>query len=403
MEELKRRKFLQLSALSALPAFLPAVHAFSAPALTSLTKEKYSPGEMADTDVVSFVSEGPNYNPVEYVKKLQEIMAGSEISRDFYGQGGVIEQLCKKMAKVTGKEAAVYIPTGTLANQLAISVLSGENSKVFVQETSHVYRDEADASQTLYNKRLIPLAKGGTFFTAEELEASVNYHRQEEVFKTGVGAVSIEVPVRRTDNCTVPYEEIKKISAYCKKNNFKLHLDGARLHLASAFTGVSVKEYADHFDTVYMCMYKYLGANGGAILCGANDLISKMDHLVKIHGGSIFSNWPNAAIALHNLEGIDERMKKMVSKWTELSALLNKVPGLKITAPAGNTNVFLLNVSAKIKVAEMKDSLRKKFFIYTAIADEKGTIRLHINETLLKRDNESIVKAFSESVSSASS
>lgn len=102
------------------------------------------------------------------------------------------------------------MPSGTMANQLAIAVLSDENTKVFVQDTSHVYRDEADAAQSVFNKRLMPLAKNETYFTLEILKQAIENPGNEEVFKSGIGCVSIENPVRRTDERMVPIEEIKR-------------------------------------------------------------------------------------------------------------------------------------------------------------------------------------------------
>lgn len=99
---------------------------------------------------------------------------------------------------------------------------------------------------------------------AQQLQNAVENLKTDEYLQTGIGAVSIENPVRRSDGRFVPFEEIKKISAYCRSNNIKLHLDGARIYMASAWTGVPVKEYGSYFDTVYISLYKYLGASGGA-------------------------------------------------------------------------------------------------------------------------------------------
>ena len=160
-----------------------------------------------------------------------------------------------------------------------------------------MYRDEADAAQSIFNKRLIALAKNETFFTADQLQKAIENLDNEEVFKSGIGCVSIENPVRRSDGRMIPIDEIKKISEYCRSKNIKLHLDGARLHMASAWSGISLKEYSSYFDTVYISLYKYLGASGGAILCGDKSLIEKMPHMIKIHGGNMFGNWLNAAMA----------------------------------------------------------------------------------------------------------
>ena len=184
------------------------------------------------------------------------------------------------------------MPSGTMANQLAIKVLSGDNVKVFVQETSHVYRDEADAAQLVHDKRLIPLAKGEPYFTAEELDASIGYHKSGEHFNTGIGAVSIEVPVRRNDGRMIPFEELKRVSAYCRKQNIKLHLDGARLFMASAWSGVPVKEYSSHFDTVYISLYKYFGASAGAVQLALLEL-EIAGRLVRHAGGRVSLGAPD--------------------------------------------------------------------------------------------------------------
>src|SRR5678815_121641 len=135
----------------------------------------------------------------------------------------------------------------------------------------------------------------------------------------------------------IPIGEIKKISEYCRSKNIRLHLDGARIYMASAWSGIPVKEYASYFDTVYISLYKYLGASGGAILCGDSAVIEKMPHLIKIHGGNMFGNWLNAAMALHRLDGIEERLKEAIRRSKEIFASLNDM-GIKITELDGGTN-----------------------------------------------------------------
>jgi len=243
-----RRTFLKHSGLGLLPAALPFASSYASPSQQNA---------QSNTPAIKFFGDGEMFEPTEYINELQKADAVSSIVVDRYGAGGAIEALEKKFAEITGKEKAIYLPTGTLANQLAIAVLSGEKTKVFVQDTSHVYRDEADAAQSVFQKRLMPLAKNETYFTAEQLKSAIESLAQEEVFQSGVGAVSIENPVRRTFGRIVPIEEVEKISTYCRNNNIKLHLDGARLFMASAWSGVPIKKYASYFDTVYISLYKY--------------------------------------------------------------------------------------------------------------------------------------------------
>jgi len=392
MEYLKRRNFLKLSGLSVLPAVIGGGKALAAGVDSGAVKTP-------ELEVVTFTDDGVFYEPAAYLNKLQEIgRTPGAIGQDFYGHGGAVEQLEKRFASITGKEAAVCMPTGTLANQLAISVLSGENTKVFVQETSHIFRDEADAAQSIFGKRLIPLARGEAFFTLEDLQAAIEYNNREEVFKSGIGAIAIENPVRRNDGKVVPLREIKRISAFCKSNGYKLHLDGARLYLAAAFSGVSIQEYSSYFDTVYISLYKYLGAHGGAVLCGDKAVIGKMEHLIKVHGGTVFSNWSNAAMALHHLEGIDERLKQSAARAKDLFLQLNALPGLEIKALNGGSNIYDFKLRESIDAKQFSDALASKYKIMVSPRKVDGVIKLRVNETLLRRDVAGIVKAFAETL-----
>jgi threonine aldolase len=396
MSAYKRRDFLKLSSLSA----LPLIAAATAPVNAFAAEES---GPTKDSEAVYFINDGIFYRPEDFINKLQEINTANPIERDSYGEGGAMEKLLKKFVEITGKEAAVYLPTGTLANQLSVSYLCGNNTKAFVQETSHIYRDEGDAAQTLFNKRLIPLAEGKAHFTLEELKKAITYHKNGEAFVGGVGAVSIETPVRRCDNQAFPLEEIKKISAYCKEQGYKMHLDGARLHMATAFTNASVKEYAKYFDTVYMCLYKYLGATGGAILCGDKVVIDQMHHLIKIHGGGIFTNWPNASIALHHLNTIDEVMEKIKIKSASLLNLFTRLKGIKINQVVNGTNQFNVSIADGIDPVKLNTRLRGEHNIVFGLPRADGFVKIKMNPTLLRRDNEVIFNAFKEAIAFAKS
>lgn len=385
-ENLDRRSFLRHGALGALPGILSPLGPFESAESIRLHAD-------SEAERVFFINDGPFYRPGEFIDKLALINRTTSIGRDSFGEGGTIEGLATKFAEITGKEAAAYVTSGTLANQLAISELSGRISKVFVQETSHVYRDEADAAQTVFRHRLLALAPGRPFFTLPELQEAIEYYHDNEAFETGIGVVSIETPIRRADNALFQIEQIRKISEFCRANGYKLHLDGARLHIASAYTGISVREFASYFDTVYMCLYKYLGATSGAVLCGQKELISRIPALVKVHGGSLFTSWPNAAMALYHLEGIDARLQLVVKKSNELLSLLKQIPEITITEVPGGTNTRRLQISSRLDLRKFKDSLRENF-ITTGVPQADGSIRMKMNETLMLQDNGTILEKF---------
>ena len=137
MTAFNRRNFLRTSGISILPALIPFTPALA----NGIQKNKWSPPA---SPIIKFFGDGEMFEPEDYLIELQKAHAATAIIRDRYGSGGVVEALEKKFAALTGKEKSIFMPTGTMANQLAIAVLSGENTKIFVQDTSHVYRDEAD-------------------------------------------------------------------------------------------------------------------------------------------------------------------------------------------------------------------------------------------------------------------
>src|SRR5215203_6770396 len=156
-----RRSFLKVSGLTLLPGVIPVLPVLA----NDARKQSTPPGE----PIVKLFGDGEFYDGLPYLEQLQLANSKQPIKVDRYGSGGAVEELEKKFEAITGKEKAVYMPSGTMANQFAIAILSGENTKVFVQDTSHVYRDEADAAQSIFNKRLLPWEKNKTFFIADEL------------------------------------------------------------------------------------------------------------------------------------------------------------------------------------------------------------------------------------------
>ena len=391
MTAFNRRNFLRTSGLGLIPAVIPFGNALAGTTGNTATAPPGSP-------IIKFFGDGEMYEPGDYLAELQKAHTATSIIRDRYGVGGVVEALEKKFTELTGKEKAIFMPSGTMANQLAIAVLSGDNTKVFVQDTSHVYRDEADAAQSVFNKRLMPLAKDQAYFTAQQLQAAVENLDNEEVFKSGIGAVSIENPVRRSDGRYVPVEEIQKISSYCRSKNIKMHLDGARLFMASAWSGTSVKEYSGHFDTVYISLYKYLGASAGAILCGPATIIDKMAHQVKIHGGAMYSNWANAAMALYKLDGFETRLQNAIKASAEIFTALNKLPGVQVKPLAGGTNMYSIDLAAAIDGKKMQATLNKEYNIRMPRPDDKNHSLLSVNETLLYQPAAYIINAFTKTI-----
>ena len=183
---MQRNQFLKLSTAAA--AVIPTLgFPFSVFSRTA-------PGEKQL--VADFTGDGLNLTPSAYAQLLLQLTTNDKFLTDNYSLTGCVEELEKKFAAILGKEAAVFMPTGTLANQLAIRALAGNNKRIIVQEESHVYNDTGDACQVLSDLNLIPLGAGKAGFTVEEVNNVVKKTAGGRV-AAKVGAISIESPVRR--------------------------------------------------------------------------------------------------------------------------------------------------------------------------------------------------------------
>src|SRR6185369_10366767 len=185
--------------------------------------------------------DGVRHTPAEYAKLLTTLTNESLVVDD-YSRGGVVEQLEARVAAALGKEAAVWLPTGTLANHLAVRLLAGNRRRVLVQSESHLFNDCGDCAQTLSGLHLVPLAPGHATFTMEDVDRAA-YDAAMGRVETPIGAMQIETPVRRRQGERFDFEVMKKAAAWARAHNVGLHLDGARLFLESAYAGRPVKEY----------------------------------------------------------------------------------------------------------------------------------------------------------------
>src|ERR1051325_10918730 len=233
MPSFPRRMFLRFAATAPAAAAVPQSEA-QAP----------QPGK------VFFTGDGLNQSPAECARLLAQIAGQDRSWRDSYLQDGPVRELESRMAGLLGKERAVFLPTGTLANHLAVRLLAGEHRKVVVQQESHLYRDEGDCAQFLSGLNLVPLGPGRATLTLAEIQSAVE-QAAAPPYPAPVGAISIESPVRRAMGQVFDFEEMKKVCAFAKAHQLGTHLDGARMFLASAYTGVSAAQYSALFDTVY--------------------------------------------------------------------------------------------------------------------------------------------------------
>src|SRR6266853_5563240 len=171
------------------------------------------PTDIADQRLVQFRSDGLGLSPAAYARLLAEIAETRGIAEDDYSRGGVVAELETRIAALLGKEAAIFLPTGTLANHLAVRLLARNGRRVLVQRESHLYNDEGDCAQQLSGLTLVPLAPGRASFTFDEAMAEIAGPPEARV-AIPVGAISIETPVRRAAGEAFDFAEMRRICGY---------------------------------------------------------------------------------------------------------------------------------------------------------------------------------------------
>lgn len=335
--------------------------------------------------------------PAEIAAELARLTAEQSPEADIYGLGGVVEEVEDFFARQLGKERALFMPTGTLANHLAVRRLAGERRRVIVQEVSHIYNDTGDSSQTLSNLTLLPLAPGQATFTWQQVEEALQRTESGRV-AAPVGAISIESPVRRLAGELFDQSHMTDICQRARKQGMRLHLDGARLYIASAYTGISPADYAKPFDTVYVSLWKYFNSLNGAILAGPTDVIDGMFHVRRMFGGALFNAWPFVLLARHYASGYLDHMKSAIAVSEAFIEGING-NGARVERVPNGTNVFRLIVPNG-----KAEALRSRLMDQGVMLSRPGTrdgaaiFWLQVNETWNHTTGEKLVEQFSNAL-----
>ena len=385
MSMLNRRRFIQVGAAgtTAFGLGMPAVP-FGAEASAAQQSAE------ASEQRVRLRGDGLGLTPAQHAQVLMRLAEERDIAPDSYSVGGVVEEMEAEFARLLGKEQAVFMPTGTLANHLAVRALAGGPSRVIVQEESHLYKDEGDCAQTLSNLTLIPLAAGGATFTADDVQRVLDETRTGRVLSR-VSVISVETPVRRRQGERFDPDELQKIVALARREGIRLHLDGARLFLQAAYTGEDVAQTARPFDTVYVSLYKYFNAASGAILAGPRDLLDGMYHVRRMFGGGLPNVWPFAAVALHYVSGFQDRYGQAVLISEDLIRSLREDNAFTIDRVPLGTNLFRLQVRTADQAAFQRRLASRGVLLSSP---QRDTFLVAVNETLNRMTAAELTSAF---------
>ncbi|RJE88456.1 low specificity L-threonine aldolase [Paenibacillus sp. 1011MAR3C5] len=265
---------------------------------------------------------------------LKEAFANIDdsLNGDMYGSGKVIEQFQDRMAKLLGKEAAVFFPSGTMAQQIALRLWSDEkgSKKIAYHPLSHLEIHEEDGLKELHHLEPILLADESRPVLLRDLQA----------LSEGVSAVLLELPQREIGGQLPEYEELEAMSAYCRQRGIKLHLDGARLFEVLPYYGKSAEEVCALFDSVYISVYKGIGGIAGAVLAGERGFIQQSKVWKRRHGGDLISLYPYIVAADYYMEQRLPLMAQYYRDAVELAGYYRTCGVLRVRPEVPVSNMF---------------------------------------------------------------
>ncbi|SEP06680.1 L-threonine aldolase [Luteibacter sp. UNC138MFCol5.1] len=378
-----RRQFMQAAPLGALS--LAGLGLPMAALAAARTIEDIPPDR-----IVSFLGDNVPSRPAQLPARLLAAMKGREDVGDVYLAEGATGALEQQFARMLGKEDAAFMPSGTMANQIAIRLHCAGRSRVLLQEESHVYRDESDAVAVMSSINPVPVAGGASEGLYGGMLAAFA-RSGEDPFPVDVGAVSIESPVRRLDGATVKQETIARIAALAHGKGARMHLDGARLLLMCGLPGFDLRSYCGPFDSVYVSLYKYLGAPFGAILAGDKAFVEKARQARHVFGGALYHGWTAAILAAKTLDGFEERFTRVHAAAEDLLARLAKKPGVTVERVVDGSNIVFLRLDDKVATG-LRERLTEHDIAIRKVRD--GRLQLVFNETILRKPVASIAAAF---------
>jgi threonine aldolase len=203
---------------------------------------------------------------------MRDFMIKAEVGDDVFGEDPTTNQLQHMMAEMLGKEAALFVASGTQANQVSINALTQPGQEVVCDYNAHILNYESGAAGMLSGVQLHPIIGEKGHPTAEQIAEVI---RPADDHYPQTGLISLENTHNRAGGTIYPLDEIARISELSRRNNLRMHLDGARLWNAAIATGITLAEYASYFDSVSLCFSKGLGAPVGSVVVGSREFIKK--------------------------------------------------------------------------------------------------------------------------------
>jgi threonine aldolase len=321
---------------------------------------------------------------------MRKAMAEAEVGDDVFGEDPTVNALQEKVANLLGKEAALFVPSGTMANQLSIKSHTQPGDEVIIESSSHPYNFEGGAGAALSGVQFQCLKGVRGILEAFQIEEAV---RPADHHFAVTRLVCLENTHNRGGGSIYPVEKMADIYRLAKSKGLLVHLDGARLWNASVATGIKTNEYAQWSDSVSVCLSKGLGAPIGSLVAGSKPFIDRVHRFRKMFGGGMRQVGIIAAAGIYALEHHFERLKEDHQNAKRLGVGLKEFKGVSIDPRHVETNIVILDIAnAGMTAAQVAEAMKKEGVLIHAFG--KTQIRLVTHLDVSAEDIERALKSF---------
>ena len=313
-------------------------------------------------------------------EEMRKAMAEAVVGDDVYGDAPTVIELETLAADLMGKEAAMFVPSGTMGNQLAIMTHTRRGDEIIVEESCHIVEHEVGAVAVLSGVNLRTVKGINSILQPKDVEAAI---REEDIHHPETTLICMENAL--SNGRVVPLENMQQIYHIAKKHNIAVHLDGARIFNAAAYLNVEAKDIAAYTDTVMFCLSKGLCAPIGSMVAGSKSFISKAKKNRKLIGGGMRQSGILAAAGLIALKDMTKRLHIDHENAKYLADKLSELPGVKVDKDSIHINMVFFTIdNLKMSDAEFIDKLYEKGI--KANGAYRGVLRFVTNNDVARKD-----------------
>ncbi len=308
---------------------------------------------------------------------MREAMMSAEVGDDVFGEDPSVNALENLVKDIFNMEAALFCPSGTMSNQIAIRCHTEPGDEVICEKQSHIYIYEGGGIAFNSGAQARTIAGDRGLITAGQIENEIN---PDDVHRARTSLVSLENTSNRGGGSCYDLEECKRIKLLCNQKSLKLHLDGARLYNALVARKELPEQYGEIFDSISLCLSKGLGCPIGSILIGKKDFIKKARRVRKVFGGGMRQAGFMAAAGIYALKNNVNRLTEDHLHAKRIAAALEDKPFVKCMLPV-ETNIVIFEVAGKYTSKSLAEQLKEKNVLAIAISSTQIRMVTHLGMT----------------------